>query len=408
MINHRSHVHIYRIKKRSERTPTDRRELAMEGAIMGEQGLIHNDEDLISNSEYDHDNFTDDDVGSECSCSTCSTCSTCSSFEDELEPGESYDEEDLQFLGCEKQMSNDVHYCNDNTDFLEKPQIKNNELQFSGENGFPTEEFIIKKFGNVVVLKADASQFKNGGYLMNGEQQPEEILLGGKQRKKKVHFIDSSSSSDDVAQAEAYSISSFSDSSTSGSYPGFTQPLQNGDHFTHKEVKSQEHIGNKSNLSQGEMEREYHRLRSVLKTIDPLKLHGILKHSLKAKDPETIMALRTLLPKSKFTADTVHCVRCHKEYDPHYGRKRCTLYHPEKDVWKISQNSQGANFKCSLCSTAFTLKGAWDYKLSTATEQDCGVCFEGVHTPDPDEVSYQPTGGAAQCCEDKGCIVFYV
>ena len=382
----------------------------MEGAIVGEHALIRSDEDLTSNSEYDPDNFTDDDVGSECSCSTCSTCSTCSSFEDEVEPGESYDEEDLQFPGCEKQtVPNDVHFCNGNNDFLEKTQIQNNELQFPGKYDFPTEDnFIIEKFGSVVVLKADASQFKNGGYLMNGEHQPEEILLGGKQTKKKVHFLDSSSLSDDITQAEAYSISSLSDSSTSGSYPGFTQPLQNGVHFTHKGEKSQDHTGNKSVLSQGEMEREYHRLKSVLKTIDPLKLHAILKHSLKAKDPDTIMALRTILPKSKFTADTVHCVRCHKEYDPHYGRKRCTLIHPEKDVWKISQNSQGANFKCSLCLTTFTLKGAWDYKLSTATEQDCGVCFEGVHTPDPGDVSYQPTAGAAQCCEDKGCIVFYV
>ena len=182
---------------------------------------------------------------------------------------------------------------------------------------------------------------------------------------------------------------------TQASYPS---------HKMEKRHAQNEHI---NNLPEGEMKREYHRLSAVLKTIDPLKLHAILKHSLKAKDPDAIIALGTLLPKSKFTADTIHCVRCHKEYDPHYGRKRCTLYHPEKDVRRISNNSQGTKFKCSLCSTTFTVKGTWVYKLSNATEQDCGICFDGAHTPDPAEVSYQPSG-AAQCCEDKGCIEFYV
>ena len=262
-----------------------------------------------------------------------------------------------------------------------------------------------------MVLSSDDAQFKNGEYLMNGEKNSNEILLGGKQRKKKVHFMDSSSSSDDVAydvaQAEAYSISSLSDSSTSGSYPDCIQPLQNGYNYPNILKNNQEHKERKGDLSEGELEREYNRLRAVFKTIDPLKLHGILKHSLKTKNSDVIMALGTLLPKSKFTADTVHCVRCHKEYDPHYGRKRCVLYHPEKDVWKVSQNSEGATFKCSLCSTAFTMKGTWEYKLSQASEQNCGICFDGVHTPDPSYVSYQPSG-AAQCCEDKGCIVFYV
>lgn len=291
----------------------------------------------------------------------------------------------------------------------QKKEFQNEKFHFVGTNGFTAEDkLILEKFRNVVVLKADASQFKNGGYLINGEQNPGEILLGGKQRKKKVHFMDSSSSSDDVNQAEAFSISSLSDCSTSGSFPIYDQPPPKGEPFVQKEHENLEHGRHKSDLNEGEMQREYHRLRSVLKTIDPLKLHAILKHSLKAKDPETIMALGTLLPKSKFTADTVHCVRCHKEYDPHFGKKRCTLYHPEKDVWKVSQNSQGATFKCSLCSTAFTLKGAWDYKLCIANEQDCGVCFEGLHTPDPNEVRYQPSRGAAQSCEDKGCIVFYV
>lgn len=223
--------------------------------------------------------------------------------------------------------------------------------------------------------------------------------------------MDSSSSSDDVTdatQAEAVSISSLSDSSTSGSFPIYDQPPESNQSFFQKEGGIVEHNRHKNDVSEGEMKREYNRLRSVLKTIDPVKLHAILTHSLKAKDPGTIMALGTLLPKSKFTADTVHCVRCHKEYDPHYGKKRCTLYHPEKEVWKVAQNTQGTNFKCSLCSAAFTLKGVCDYKISSANEQDCGVCFEGFHTPDPNEVSYQSSGGAAQCCEDKGCIVFYV
>lgn len=365
---------------------------------------VNNDEDLTFAS--DNDQYTDDE-GSDCSCSTCSTCSTCEMCHAE-ETGElSYDEEESDSPGCEHDLPNDIHYFNSDSDNMEKlTHLQGDELHFSSKNGFTTaDQLIFEKFANVVVLKADASQFKNGGYFTNGDNS-QEILLGSKQRKKKVTFLDSSSSSDEITQAEAYSISSLSDSSTSGSYPDYAQPLQNGDHYDKKIEKDQDE-GQKYNLSEGEMEREYHRLRSVLKTIDPLKLHAILKHSLKTKDPETINALGTLLPKNKFTADTVHCVRCHKEYDPHYGRKRCTLYHPEKDVCKISQNSQGADFKCGLCSSLFTLQGVWDYRLSSVTEQNVGICFDGVHTPDPDEVSYQPAG-AAQCCEDKGCIEFYV
>lgn len=382
----------------------------MESNNAQELVYVNNHEDLTFAS--DDDQYTDDDeLGSECSCSTCSTCSTCEMCEEELgDAGDlSCDEEEHEFPGCEHDLQNDVHYFNSDSDNMDKlTHLQSDELHFPAKNGFTTDDqLLIEKFANVVVLKADASQFKNRGYF-TGENQSQEILLGGKQRKKKVTFLDSSSSSDDVAQAEAFSISSLSDSSTCGSYSGYTLPIvQNGDHFHEKKVDKDQEDGHKNNLSESEMEREYHRLRGVLKTIDPLKLHAVLKHSLKTKDPEAISALGALLPKSKFTADTVHCVRCHKEYDPHYGRKRCTLYHPEKDVWKISQNSQGANFKCGLCSTLFTLKGAWDYKLSNVTEQNCGVCFDGVHTPDPDEVSYQPSG-AAQCCEDKGCIVFYV
>lgn len=371
---------------------------------------VNNDENLTYVSD-DNDQYTDDDdvgSGSDCSCSTCSTCSTCEMCEEEAEEaGESYDDD---IPGCAHDLQNGIHhYCNGDSDMDKMTHVKTDQLHFPAKNGFTSDDqYIIEKFANVVVLKADASQFKNGGYFTGNDPDSQEILLGSKQRKKKVTFLDSSSSSDEVAQAEAYSISSLSDSSTSGSYPGYIPPLQNGVHFDDKKVERDQENGHRSNsLSEGEMEREYHRLRGVLKTIDPLKLHAILKHNLKTKDPEVITALGTLLPKSKFTADTVHCVRCHKEYDPHYGRKRCTLYHPEKNVWKISHNSQGANFKCGVCSTLFTLEGAGDYKLSNATEQNCGVCFDGVHTPDPDEVSYQPTG-AAQCCEDKGCIVFYV
>ena len=389
--------------------PAHQHKIEMESDNAEDLNYVNNDERLSEFDSENEDQYSDDDLGSECSCSTCSTCSTCEICEEELaeESGDSYDEQlEHEIPGCEHNLQNGVQFCNSDSDNMEKlTHMPTDQLQFPAKNGFTTDDqYIIEKFGNVVVLKADASQFKNGGYFA-GDDQTQEILLGNKQRKKKVTFLDDSSSSSDV-QAEAYSLSSLSDSSTSGCCLDYNQPLQNGEHFDQK-VASDHENGHKNNLSEGDMEREYHRLKSVLKTIDPNKLLGILKHSLKTKDSETISALGTLLPKSKFTADTVHCVRCHKEYDPHYGRKRCTLYHPEKEVWKISQDSRGANFKCGLCSTLFTLKGVWDYKLSTAGEVDCGICFDGVHTPDPDEVSYQPSG-AAQCCEDKGCIVFYV
>lgn len=385
--------------------PARRRKIKMETDNAEELSYVNNDESSSFYSEND-EQYSDDDFGSECSCSTCSTCSTCELCEEELAEEEFGDSSDEEMRHNVPRCEPNLQFCNSDSDNTEKQiHALNNELQRTTKNGYKTDEqYIIEKVANVVVLKADASQFQNGGYI-TGKGKTQELLLGGKQRKKRVTFFDSSSSSD--VQAEAFSISSLSDSSTSGCCADFNQHLQNGDNFDHKTISSDPVKEHSNDLSEGDLDREYHRLKSVLKTIDPSKLLGVLKHSLKTKDLETINALGTLLPKNKFTADTVHCVRCHKEYDPHFGRKRCTLYHPEKDVWKISQNSQGATFKCGLCSSLFTLQGACDYKPGTASEKNCGICFEGVHTPDPNEVSYQPSG-AAQCCEDKGCIEFYV
>ena len=363
--------------------------------------------DFSSVIEYDH--LSDDDVVSECSCSTCSTCSTCEICEDGEEIGESDEEFDISDV-----TEQDNRLCYHNmTDSVQSKGIpaahiidKRNILRCNETKARETEHFIIEKFENHMVLKADASHVRNEG--INSDRPSQELLLGGNRRKKKVTFLDSSSSSDDVASGELASISGFSDSSNSDSHPA---PRQNGVHLELNEdwnlASPRADAKLKNSQSEGEMEREYYRLKNVLKTFDPLKLHVILKHALKSKDPEVVGALATLLPKSKFTADTVHCVRCHKEYDPHFGRKKCVLYHPEKSVWKVSQNSESANFECSICSKRFRWKGAWEYKVTNATEHNRGVCFEGVHTPSPDEVSYQPTG-AAQCCEDKGCIVFYV
>ena len=158
---------------------------------------------------------------------------------------------------------------------------------------------------------------------------------------------------------------------------------------------------------EGDLTNEHTRLTSVINNIDPKRLHNYLKRKLKQKDSNTISALGTLLPKRKFKGETLHCVRCHKEYDPKHGDKNCVLFHKEDDVMKISEDESGADFGCEKCGNVFRLEGKWKYKQSSNKKHNCGPCFSGKHTVCTDDVIYEPEG-LSKTCEDHGCIVFYV
>ena len=158
---------------------------------------------------------------------------------------------------------------------------------------------------------------------------------------------------------------------------------------------------------EGDITNEHTRLTAVINNIDPKRLHNYLKRKLKQRDNGTIAALGALLPKKKFKGETLHCVRCHKEYDPRHGDKKCELFHRRDDVMKISEDELGADFACERCGSVFRLDGKWKYKESSNKKHKCGACFTGVHTVSTDEVQYEPQG-LSKTCEDYGCIVFYV
>ena len=158
---------------------------------------------------------------------------------------------------------------------------------------------------------------------------------------------------------------------------------------------------------EGDLTNEHTRLTSVINNIDSKRLHNYLKRKLKQNDSNTILALGTLLPKRKFKGETLHCVRCHKEYDPKHGDKNCILFHREDDVMKISEDESGADFGCEKCGNVFRMEGKWKYKESSNKKHNCGPCFSGKHTVCTDDVIYEPEG-LSKTCEDHGCIVFYV
>ncbi|XP_032222800.2 uncharacterized protein LOC116604476 [Nematostella vectensis] len=162
---------------------------------------------------------------------------------------------------------------------------------------------------------------------------------------------------------------------------------------------------NKRSAEQGGLQSEYSRLRLVLSHIDPYKLHSALRCQLKRRNKDVVRALGLLLPQESYTTDTIHCVRCHKEYNPSYGNTRCELPHPPGAIVRLSQDAEGADYSCTVCGHEYRLIGCWDVKLNI--EKHSGMCYIGTHTPKVEEVCYVPTG-PARTCEDKGCIEFYV
>jgi hypothetical protein len=105
-----------------------------------------------------------------------------------------------------------------------------------------------------------------------------------------------------------------------------------------------------------------------------------------------------------------HCVRCHKMYDPNSkstAELRCSLPHPTKSVIPIKRDAFGTDFVCLCCRTEFRLPKMAFYEAGV-NSMLTGFCFIGQHTQDASEIDYQQDGGAALCCEEAGCIEYFV
>lgn len=105
-----------------------------------------------------------------------------------------------------------------------------------------------------------------------------------------------------------------------------------------------------------------------------------------------------------------HCVRCHKIYDPNSkstAELRCSLPHPTKSVIPIKRDAYGTDFVCLCCRTEFRLPKMAFYEAGV-NSMLTGFCFIGQHTQDANEIDYQQDGGAALCCEEAGCIEYFV
>ncbi|XP_031559537.1 uncharacterized protein LOC116295762 [Actinia tenebrosa] len=147
------------------------------------------------------------------------------------------------------------------------------------------------------------------------------------------------------------------------------------------------------------------RLQSVLKNIDPFLLRSLLLHQLEKKDARTILTLGKLFPTKIYPLDTIHCVRCHNEYNPFTGRMGCKVTHPINAIARLCQNDQLACYSCAVCKKEYWVNILEDDVSKVINH--LGYCFVGTHSPTVDEVSYFPQG-AAKSCEDMGCIEFYV
>lgn len=147
---------------------------------------------------------------------------------------------------------------------------------------------------------------------------------------------------------------------------------------------------------------ECKRLESILEYIDPYKLHSIMKHKLRKKNTHAILALGELLPKRKFSGETIHCVRCHKEYSPQFDKKDCFLNHPRNQFTVTHQKDKTAYIRCTACKKEY-----WVQQQDDINSINIGHCYVGKHTSSLDVDAYFPYG-AAESCEDRGCIEFYV
>ena len=152
---------------------------------------------------------------------------------------------------------------------------------------------------------------------------------------------------------------------------------------------------------------EWARLKNVLTYIDAKYLKENLHRQIKTKNYSLILALAMLLPKNKFTGETNHCVRCHREYDPVHGDMSCMIPHRKRDLIELSEDECFTVFQCDRCCTLFKLEKGMVYSKTRTDVIKYGACFIGRHTPNQNEVSYEPEGAAIRCT-DKGCVVYYV
>ncbi|XP_035697334.1 uncharacterized protein LOC118430525 [Branchiostoma floridae] len=156
------------------------------------------------------------------------------------------------------------------------------------------------------------------------------------------------------------------------------------------------------------LSNELVRMSELLDTMDPQELKSALKRRLKRKDAKLIMAMSLLLPRHRHPpASQLHCVRCHKNYNPRFDSERCALSHPNNCVVKKKEHSTSTTFKCRACSTEFRLNKMTFYQEGVNSYMT-GLCFSGKHTTNSKDVVYQCHGGPAKTCEDNGCVLYYV
>lgn len=149
---------------------------------------------------------------------------------------------------------------------------------------------------------------------------------------------------------------------------------------------------------------EYVRLSDVIDRMHPQQMKEFLKRNLHKKEQKKIIAMSLLFPRQTFPhSERLHCVRCHKEYDPH-EKSNCIIRHPNACVVKSSQDKQGANFRCRACGNDFRLNHMNFYN-ETVNSHLSGFCYSGKHTANPREVKYH---SAVRTCEETGCVEYYV
>ena len=160
----------------------------------------------------------------------------------------------------------------------------------------------------------------------------------------------------------------------------------------------------KSIVKSAHISNEYVRLRELLDAMSPEQLLEEIKVKLDKKDSKAIVALSVLLPRKHFPpVDHLHCIRCHKKFRPSENTN-CIMKHPTSKVVKISQDKNGADFRCLSCSTTFRLNQMYFYNEDVNSYLS-GFCYSEKHTTNPGEVSY---AGAMKTCEENGCVEFYV
>jgi len=164
---------------------------------------------------------------------------------------------------------------------------------------------------------------------------------------------------------------------------------------------------NNSKTNKGDSAYDFERLANVIDHIDGETLRQQIKACLMTKKPRYVKALSSLLPATKFTGKTTHCIRCHSEYDKKHGNPSCVIRHPNSEVVMISDDGKSALFQCESCNCVFKLDDSLEYDEHTTDIMNSGACFLGQHTDSTDGIKYRPEG-VAKTCNDHGCAIFYV